>query len=254
VRDALGEVQSALVLGGGSEIARAICLRLARGRCETVVLAGRPGPAMDASAEALRAAGVAVEVVEWDAGRPDTHVAVLDEAFDRVGDIDLVVAAAGVLGDQAAFEADPASAAEAVAVNLGGMASSCLAATARLRRQGHGALVVITSVAGVRARRDNFVYGSTKAGLDAFAQGLGDSLVGTGVRVVVVRPGFVRSRMTEGMEPAPFATTPEAVAEAVVAALATGREVVWVPRVLAAVFGVFRLLPRRLWRIVSARR
>ena len=93
--------------------------------------------------------------------------------------------------------------------------SAALAVADRLRRQGHGTLVVLSSVAGVRARADNYVYGSTKAGLDAFAQGLGDALVGSGARVMVVRPGFVHTRMTEGMTPGPFSTTPEAVADAV---------------------------------------
>lgn len=254
MRDALGEVQSVLVLGGGSEIARAICVRLAQGRCRSVVLAGRPGPSMDATAEAVRAAGATtVEQLDWDAEDVGSHRAVVARAAELVGDIDMVVAAAGVLGDQASFEADPPSAAHAVAVNLGGLESACLAAAERLREQGHGVIVVLSSVAGLRARKDNFVYGSTKAGLDAFAQGLGDSLVGTGVRVLVVRPGFVRSRMTEGMEPAPFATTPEAVAEATVAALAKGREVVHVPALLGPLFAVFRLLPRAIWRKVSDR-
>jgi len=105
----------------------------------------------------------------------------------------------------------------------------------------------------VRPRKDNFVYGSSKAGLDAFAQGLGDRLVGTGVRVVVVRPGFVRTKMTEGMEAAPFSTTPEAVAERIVGGLAKGSEVVWAPALLGPLFLVMGLLPRRVWRRVSDR-
>ena len=92
--------------------------------------------------------------------------------------------------------------------NFSGLASAVLAVTGRLRHQGHGRLVVLSSVAGERARSANFIYGSSKAGLDAFAQGLGDSLVGSGVDVMIVRPGFVVGRMTEGMTPAPFSTTP----------------------------------------------
>ncbi len=88
---------------------------------------------------------------------------------------------------------------------------------------------------------------------DAFGQGLGDSLVGTGVKVVVVRPGFVRTKMTEGMEAAPFSTTPEKVAELIVAGLAKGQEVIWAPPILQLPFSVFRLLPRSLWRIVADR-
>jgi decaprenylphospho-beta-D-erythro-pentofuranosid-2-ulose 2-reductase len=108
-------------------------------------------------------------------------------------------------------------------------------------------------VAGVRARKDNYVYGATKAGLDAFAQGLGDALEDSGVRVMVVRPGFVRTKMTEGMEAAPFSTTPEAVADVIVEGLARGAETVWAPGLLKFPFFVFRNLPRRLWRVVADR-
>jgi decaprenylphospho-beta-D-erythro-pentofuranosid-2-ulose 2-reductase len=121
------------------------------------------------------------------------------------------------------------------------------------RSQGHGTLVVLSSVAAERARRDNFVYGSSKAGLDAFAQGLSDALVDVGARVLVVRPGFVHTRMTAGMKAAPFSTTPEAVANQVVRGLESGANVVWAPTVLRWVFAVLRHLPRGLWRRVSAR-
>ena len=156
--------------------------------------------------------------------------------------------AAGVLGDQSADELDPVAAAAVITTNFTGLASAILAVTARLRRQGHGRLVVLSSVAGERARKANFIYGSSKAGLDAFAQGLGDSLVGTGVDVTIVRPGFVVGRMTEGMAPAPFATTPEAVADAVVEGIASGATVVYVPPLLRWVFAVMRHLPRAVWR------
>jgi decaprenylphospho-beta-D-erythro-pentofuranosid-2-ulose 2-reductase len=128
-----------------------------------------------------------------------------------------------------------------------------LAVARQFRRQGHGTLMVLSSVAGVRPRRSNFVYGSTKSAADAFAQGLGDSLVEAGARVMVVRPGFVHSRMTAGMDAQPFAINPDTVADHVVRGLERGREIVWTPPVLAVVFGVMRLLPRRVWRIVSAR-
>ena len=96
------------------------------------------------------------------------------------------------------------------------------------------------------------VYGSAKAGLDAFARGLADSLHGTGVRVVLVRPGFVTGRMTAGMDPAPMATTPAAVGAAVAAALAgRGGKTVWVPRALAGLATALRLIPRPVWRRLS---
>ena len=253
MRDALGEVQSVLVLGGGSDIGRALCLRLVQGRCRTVILAGRPEDEMDAVADAVRAAGATVELRHWDATDVDSHPKVIGDIFDEFGDIDLVYAPAGILGSQEAFDRDPVFAAKAIEINFGGLVSASLVVADRLRRQGHGVLVLMSSVAGVRARKDNFVYGSSKAGLDAFAQGLGDALVGSGARVMVVRPGFVHTKMTEGMSAAPFSTTPDKVAELIVGGLTKGAETVWAPPVLAYLFFAFRLLPRALWRRVSER-
>lgn len=254
MKDALGAVQTVLVLGGTSEIALATVRRLARDRCRRVVLAVRDPEAAAPVADALRAEGLdEVHLIAFDARDPAGHTAVIEEAAGLLGDLDLVLSAFGVLGDQAAFDADPASAAEAVGVNMAGAVSSGLAAANRLREQGHGILVVISSVAGERVRAENLVYGATKAGLDGFAQGLGDALQGTGARVMVVRPGFVHTRMTEGLEPAPFSTTPEAVAEEIAKGLAKGSEVVWAPPILRYVFSAMRHLPRPLWRKVSAR-
>ncbi len=252
MRDGTGGAQSVLVLGGASDIARATVELLAADRCRRVVLAGRPSKRLDAAAEGIAATGAKVEVVAFDAAAPETHEKAIGAVFDG-GDIDVVVLAFGVLGDQEAFDHDPGAAVDAVTVNYTGAVSAGLVVAERLRAQGHGTLVVLSSVAGVRARQDNYVYGSTKAGLDAFAQGLGDALQGSGARVMVVRPGFVATHMTEGMTPAPFSTTPEAVAADIVAGLRKGRQTVWSPRVLQAVFGILRLAPRPLWRLLAAR-
>lgn len=247
--NATGMPQSVVVLGGSSEIAQAIVAKLVSSTCRTVVLGGREGPRLAAAAEHARAAGAAVvETIPFDATAVELHAAFADSVFDRCGDIDLAIVAAGVLGDQGTDEHDPAAAAEVLATNFGGLASAMLALADRFRQQGHGRLVVLSSVAGQRARKSNFIYGSSKAGLDAFAQGLDDSLQGTGVRVMIVRPGFVVGRMTEGMSPAPFATTPDAVADAVVRGIASGTAVVYVPGVLRWVFALMRNLPRVVWR------
>ncbi len=255
MRDALGGVQSVLVLGGGSDIAACTVRKLVADRCRTVVLAGRHLSRMEAVADDLRASGAStVDVVYFDALDPASHEKLVGDVFERHGDIDVVLLAFGVLGDQQRFDDHPAEAAEAVATNFAGGVSSGLAVASGLRRQGHGVLVVITSVAGERARKDNFVYGSSKAGLDAFAQGLGDSLVGSGARVMVVRPGFVHTKMTEGLEAAPFSTTADSVADVIVEGLRRNREIVWAPSALRYVFSAFRHLPRPLWRKVSAQR
>jgi decaprenylphospho-beta-D-erythro-pentofuranosid-2-ulose 2-reductase len=253
VRNALGQVQSIVVLGGGSEIGQATVARLVDDGCRRVVLAARRPAELADAVSALQARGVAADAIAFDALDSASHASSIDEAFDRVGEADVVLLAFGVLGDQADFDADPAAAAAAVQANYVGAVSSGLAVAARLKAQGHGTIVVLSSVAGERVRKANFVYGSSKAGLDAFAQGLGDSLVGTGVRVLVVRPGFVHTKMTAGMDAAPMSTSAEAVADAIAAGLASGKETIWVPPVLRFVFGGFRHLPRFAWRRVSAR-
>jgi decaprenylphospho-beta-D-erythro-pentofuranosid-2-ulose 2-reductase len=247
VKNATAAPQSVLVLGGGSDIGLALVRRLAD-RLEMVYLAGRDPAVLEGHGSALRRGGVPeVRVVEFDAERVEEHPAVLDKVFGG-GDIDLVVLAFGVLPDQAAAERDTAVALRAARTNYLGGLSAGLEAARRLRAQGHGTLVVLSTVAAERPRRSNYIYGSAKAGLDAFAVGLGDSLRGTGVRVLVVRPGFVRSTMTAGLEPAPLATTPEAVADVIADALRRGKEIVWAPPPMRVIMSGLRHLPRGVFR------
>jgi decaprenylphospho-beta-D-erythro-pentofuranosid-2-ulose 2-reductase len=249
VQDALGFPQSVLVLGGASDIALATSRALVGRRARTVVLAGRRPDELDTAAKELRALGATtVEVVPFDAADTDAHEALVDEVFDRFGDLDLVLVAFGVLGDQVEAERSGGAALDVARVNYLGAMSVAIPVANRLRAQGHGVIVALSSVAGERARRSNFVYGSSKAGMDAFFQGLGDALVGSGARVMVVRPGFVRSKMTEGLEPAPLATTPEAVADAIVRGLTRGSDTVWVPPAMRWVMAFLRHLPRPVFR------
>ena len=249
MRDALGLPQSVLVLGGGSDIAFAVCRALVARRARAVLLAGRDPAAYGDRLEALRRDGAtSAEAIAFEARDGGSHPALAAEAFARLGDVDLALIAHGVLGEQDAFERDPAAAADAVAANYVGTVSAGLALAGRMRAQGHGIIVVLSSVAGERARRTNFVYGSSMAGRDAFAQGLGDRLAGTGVEVMIVRPGFVTTKMTAGRRRAPFSTTPEAVAEAVVDGLGRRAPIVWVPGYLRWIFAVLRHLPRPAFR------
>lgn len=256
MRDALGALESVLVLGGGSDIAVATVKELAKARTRTVILAGRDTAKLEPVAQELQAAGVTtVELIEFDASKPATHEAIIDKVWADHPDLDLVLLAFGVLGDQDAFDDDPAGAAEAAVTNYAGGVSSGLAVAKHLKAQGHGTLAVITSVAGERTRADNFVYGSTKAGLDAFAQGLGDQLAGSGASVLIIRPGFVRgTAMTEGLPDGPMATDAQAVATDIVTGLRHGANVVWSPAKLRYVFAVLKVLPQPIWRKLAARR
>ncbi|MER6628107.1 decaprenylphospho-beta-D-erythro-pentofuranosid-2-ulose 2-reductase [Streptomyces sp. NPDC000987] len=247
MKDAFGIPQSLLVLGGTSDIGLATARRLIARRTRTVWLAGRPSPALERSADGLRALGAEVRTVAFDALDPDSHESVLGKVFAE-GDIDMVLLAFGILGDQAHDERDPSAAVRVAQTNYTGAVSAGLISARALQAQGHGSLVVLSSVAGERARRANFIYGSSKAGLDAFAQGLGDALHGTGVHVMVVRPGFVRSKMTAGLAEAPLATTPQAVAAAVELGLRRRSETVWVPGTLRMVMSALRHVPRAVFR------
>jgi len=250
--DALGRVRSALVLGGGSEIALATLDRLAARGLRRAVLLGRRAEVMRDSARGLTSNGVEVVTLPFDAEAIDMHAAVIADAFASYGDFDLVFLASGILGDQEAFEADPTAAGHAAVINYAGAVSSGMAAGAALREQGHGTLVVMSSVAGQRPRRENYVYGSTKAGLDAFAQGLGEALRGSGARVMVVRPGFVRTRMTAGRKPSVLAQSADQVAAAIVAGLDRGASTVWAPPALRWMFLVLNHLPQAVFRRLKA--
>jgi decaprenylphospho-beta-D-erythro-pentofuranosid-2-ulose 2-reductase len=250
MRDALGGVGSLLLLGGGSEIGLATARRLVAEGTGTVVLAARAPERLEAAAAALRAAGAArVELTRFDADAPEEHPAALEAAWRAAGgDVDVVLLAFGVLGPSGTPETDPAAAVQTLRTNALGGASAALHTAARLREQGHGTLVVLSSVAAVRARRANFAYGASKTALDALAQGLGDALHGSGVSVTIVRPGFVTTKMTAGMQPMPGATSAERVAEAIADGLRRGAPVVWAPPAMRWLAVVLRLLPRPLLR------
>lgn len=256
LEDAHAEPRTALIFGGTSEIALAIARKLIDGRLRQVVLAVRD-PASDrvaATRTELEQAGAAsVHIVAFDATAYESHEAVVASAVEAVGDLDLVVLAHGQLGDQETLVDDPVGAANLVNVNFAGAVSAGLAAAAHLRTQGHGRMLILSSVAAVRPRATNYLYGSTKAGLDAFGRGLSDDLEGTGVRVSVLRPGFVRTRMTVGMEEQPFTANPDQVADAAVTGLLKGRRVIWAPAPLQGVFGVMSVMPGPIWRKISQR-
>jgi decaprenylphospho-beta-D-erythro-pentofuranosid-2-ulose 2-reductase len=244
--DALGRPQSLLLLGGTSEIALATARAWAPAR-PVVTLAARPGPARDEAAAALRSEGLEVDVVDFDAEDTDSHPALIDQvATGR--DIDVALVAFGVLGDEEEAWTDHAAAVRLAQVNYTGAVSVGVCLATVLRRQGHGTVVALSSVAGERVRRSNFVYGSSKAGMDGFYLGLGEALREYGARVLVVRPGFVHTRMTAGREPAPMSVTADQVAEAVVRGVAGRAELVWVPPLLRGVMSGLRHVPRPLFR------
>ena len=236
-----------VVFGGRSEIGVELATRLAPGA--TVVLAARGADRLDEQVAAVRAAGAAaVHTVEFDADELSSHGPLVDKLVGEFGPLRIAVLAFGILGDQARAEADAGHAVAIVHTDYVAQVSLLTHLATAMRAVGRGDLVVFSSVAGIRVRRANYVYGSAKAGLDGFACGLTDALQGTGVRLLLVRPGFVIGRMTEGMDPAPLSSTPAQVAEATARALRRGRGTVWVPWALRPMFFGMKLLPRAIWR------
>lgn len=246
MQNALHEPQTILLLGGTSEIGRAIADELITPATRTLVLACRRPD--DAQPGHFARDGLDIVVEYFDAAETANHDAFVRMLVAEHGDIDVAIVAFGQLRSQEEFDADPQRAAEVVHVNYTSAVAVSLAVAAQMRRQGHGHIAVLSSVAGERGRASNYVYGSSKAGLDVFAQGLGDSLHGSGVRVTVVRPGFVHSKMTRGMRSAPFATTPRVVGEVAAAGIRSGKHTVWAPGTLRYVFSILRHVPRPVFR------
>ncbi|OBH12998.1 SDR family NAD(P)-dependent oxidoreductase [Mycobacterium sp. E1747] len=236
-----------LILGGRSEIGVELARLLAPGA--TVVLAARRADQLGEQVAALKAAGAkTVHTREFDADDLDSHGPLVAAVVADQGPIATAILAFGILGDQARAEAEAAHAVAVVHTDYVAQVSMLTHLAAAMREAGRGQLVVFSSIAGARVRRANYVYGSAKAGLDGFASGLADALHGTGVKVLIARPGFVIGRMTQGMDPAPLSSTPAQVAKATARALTKGRRTVWIPWALGPAAAVMRLLPPSLWR------
>ncbi len=230
------------IFGGRSEIGLEIAARLSAGN--VVVLASRPGGERPEVAGAER-----VLHVDFDADDVAEHGAAVEAIEAETGPIDIAVLTFGVLGNQKVAEADSAEVVRIVHTDFTAQASLLTVLANRMRARGAGTLVAFSSVAGQRVRRPNYVYGSAKAGLDGFASGMADALHGSGVDLVIARPGFVIGRMTEGMSPAPFSSTPDQVAAAVVKRIREGGPVeVWIPWQLRVLCFVARFVPRAIWR------
>lgn len=222
-----------LLLGGRSEIGLETVARLGRNR--TIVLAQRLRPSEVDGPEFLRTHGVEnVHTLNWDAFNSDDLRSVYRKAERLAGvPISTVIVAFGVLGNQHKAEHDPDEAFRIAETNYTSQIVTITAATEYLREHGGGLLVAFSSIAGWRVRRGNYVYGSTKAGLDGFLSGLIDATHNSSLNVVMARPGFVIGRMTAGMESTIMSSTAAQVAEAVVNSIHKGKHRVWIPRRLA---------------------
>jgi decaprenylphospho-beta-D-erythro-pentofuranosid-2-ulose 2-reductase len=246
VLDAVGNPQTILLLGGTSEIGLAICERYLRNAHARIVLADLPDhPGKDKAVAQMKAAGAkSVEWIDFDGVDTASHPKVIDAAFGGGDskDIDVAIVAFGLLGNAEELWQNQPKAVQIAQVNYTAAVSVGVLLGEKMRAQGE------------RVRRSNFVYGSTKAGLDGFYLGLGEALRPSGVRVLVIRPGQVRTTTTiehwksTGAKEAPFTVDKEAVAELAVNAAAKGKEIVWAPGTFRYVMMVLRHIPRPIFR------
>lgn len=253
VIDAVGNPQTVLLLGGTSEIGLAICERYLRNAPAHIVLAALPDdPGREAAVAQMTAAGAkSVRLVDFDAVATDTHPAVIDECFgagDVPADVDVAIVAFGLLGDAEELWQNQRKAVQIAEINYTAAVSVGVLLGEKMRNQGFGRIIAMSSAAGERVRRSNFVYGSTKAGLDGFYLGLGEALREYGVHVLVIRPGQVRTRMSAHVKEAPLTVDKEYVADLAVTASAKGKDLVWAPGAFRYVMMVLRHIPRSIFR------
>src|SRR5580693_1707216 len=236
VLDAVGNPQTILVLGGTSEIGLAICERYLQNAHARILLAAMPDdPGRGAAVAQMKAAGArSVELIDFEATDTDSHPKMIDAAF------------AG--GDAEELWQNQRKAVQIAEINYTAAVSVGVLLGEKMRAQGFGQIIAMSSAAGERVRRSNFVYGSTKAGLDGFYLGLSEALRQYGVRVLVIRPGQVRTRMSAHVKEAPLTVDKEYVANLAVTASAKGKELVWAPAAFRYVMMVLRHIPRSIFR------
>ena len=249
VLDAVGNPQTILLLGGTSEIGLAICERYLKNAHARIVLAAMPNdPGRDDAVAQMKAAGAkSVQLIDFEATDPDSHPKMIDEAFAD-GDVDVAIVAFGILGDAEELWQNQRKAVLAAEINYTAAVSVGVLLGEKMRAQGFGQIIAMSTVAGERVRRSNFVYGSTKAGLDGFYLGLAEALREFGVRVLVIRPGQVRTRMSAHVKEAPLTVDKEYVANLAVTSAAKGKELVWAPAAFRYVMIVLRHIPRAIFR------
>ena len=239
-------------LGATKGMGRALA-RLMAERGDALFLLGRDGPDLEKSARDLevRAGSGTVGTAACDLERPEQFGPALDAAESALGGLDAVVVTAGVFATQERLEQEPALAHALLRVNFTHTVVFCEEARRRLLARGGGTLCVFSSVAGDRGRTPVVLYGAAKAGLSRYLEGLDHRFRAQGLRTVCVKPGFVKTSMTDGLRPPPFAGEPEPVARAVLRAIDRGTPMVYAPSIWRLVMLVIQHLPRFVMRKVK---
>lgn len=237
-----------LVLGATSGIAEACC-RLWAERGETLYLVGRSPEKLASVAADLQTRGAAfVESAVADLDNTAAHPELLAHAINALGGLDVAFVSLGVLGEQPKAERNFVDAAQIIHTNFVA-AASLLTWLGNYCAQRHaGTLAVLSSVAGDRGRKSNYVYGSAKAGLTAFLSGLRNRIDREGVRVMTIKPGPVKTAMTQGMKGSEKFADVHKVAAAIVRGIDSGGDVLYVPSIWRVIMLVVRAIPERFFK------
>lgn len=240
------------ILGATRGMGRSLA-RLFASRGDSVAVLGRNEEELARSVADLlgRAPGATAAPVLCDLERPEDFAAALAAADEALGGLDVIVVTAGLFATQDALEADPALARQVLSVDFTNTVLFCEEARKLLLARGGGTLCAFSSVAGDRGRTPVVLYGAAKAGLSAYLEGLDHKFRKDGLITVCVKPGFVRTGMTEGLKPPPFAGDPDEVAAIVVAAIDRGTPVVYAPPIWRAVMSAIRAMPRFMMRRIG---
>jgi short-subunit dehydrogenase len=240
----------AVLFGATRGIGRALARALAE-RGEALCLLGRDEAALARSCADLRLRGAATaELARCDLFEPAGFEPALARADAALGGFDTVILSAGIQEEQGALERDPELLERMLLADFVHSVRFCEASRRRLLAQGGGTLCVLSSVAGDRARAPVALYGAAKAGLSHYLEGLDHAYRKQGLRTVCVKPGFVRTGLTDGLPEPPFAADADAVARSVLRAIERGRPVVYAPPIWRAVMAVVKRLPRSVLRRV----
>lgn len=244
--------QSVALIGATSQIGQAIVRALPLENLNNYFCVARQPKAASLSLQQILPSRTQMHEIEFQAGDALSRGKVVDKIFAE-GDLDIAIIAIGVLGNDPELD-ESANALDVMNVNYIASGHLMLLIVERMKHQGHGQVMVISSFAQSRPRVDNFVYGSSKAGLDFMARGLNDTLPGTGVSIHILRPGFVRTRMTRLMPDAPFTINPDVVGRRAVKLLESGETVGYAPPMLKVVAAIFKLLPQKIFMKLSNRK
>lgn len=246
--NAVGQAQHILLLGGTSEIGLGIVEEfLERGPAKVTLAARADSPRIADARATIESRGGDVEVIDFDATDFEGHGDVVKRAFER-GDVDVAIIAFGTLGDQEELWQDQAKAVASAQTNYTAPVSLGVLLGQKFKEQGHGTIVAISSVAGMRVRRSNFVYGASKAGVDGFFINLGEALRGSGANVLVVRPGQVRTKMSAEAGEAPLTVNVSDVTKATVKAVLDGKQSIFVHPLFEYVSLGFKFIPQAIFR------